>query len=323
MTPHDSGGRARRIWCETIDLDDIRREHLAWLRERSIQLVLAIRPGQLPAATRVLALARTMGVSVALWPMLEDAHGRWLSARNAPRFVEFVEAMLAGLEAVDAMPDEIAIDLEPPIADVRMLLRGDLRPFLAAWTGAPETDAWARLFETLRARGIRPWAAVVPLVLVDRPGRAGWQRLLSTRVDATSFERISPMVYTSITGGYAHGLLRRCDLEALLWRSARACVRRFGARAAASLGAVSPGALGDEVPYASPDELAEDVAIVRAAGIDDLALFDLGGVVRRGSVEAWLDAFVSTPPATRMPPTTMRARAVEAIAVAVSRLAGG
>jgi hypothetical protein len=104
-------------------------------------------------------------------------------------------------------------------------------------------------------------------------------------------------------------------VRSLLWRTARASVDRFGARASVSLGAVAPGALGDEVPYASPDELADDVAIVRAAGIEDVALFDLGGVVRRGPMDAWLDALVDTPPALHPPAATLRARAAESLAV--------
>jgi hypothetical protein len=326
MRAHDSGGRARRIWCEQLDPQLVQSERiLGPLRERDIQLVLAIRPGRVEPAVGVVAVARAMGVSVAVWPMLADHDGRWVSARNVHRYVDFVEHVLTRLELGGALPDELAMDLEPPIADVRALLRGDLRPLLHAW-GRPEVavrDPWERLFAQLQRRGVRPWAAVVPLVLADRPGRLGWQRLLCTRVDAAAFECISPMVYTSITGGYARGLLQRPDLQALLWRSARACVRRYGSRAAASLGAVAPGALGDEAPYASPEELADDVAIVRAAGIDDLALFDLGGVVQRGPIEPWLDAFVRTAPASQPPPNTLRARAVERLAVMVSRVAGG
>ena len=320
MPNHHSG--ARRIWCETLELAQVRRENvLGPLRDRSVQLVLAIRPDAVQAAARTLEAARAAGVRVAVWPMLEDEHGRWLNAGNADRFLEFVQHMLDGLEHAGVMPDELALDLEPPIAEVRTMLRGNLRPLLDGWSSRPVNDACSRLLSMLRERGISPWAAVVPLVLADRPGRSGWQRLLCTPVDHTAFERISPMVYTSIAGGYTRGLLRRSDLRALLWRSARACARRFGPRAAASLGAVAPGALGDETPYASPEELADDVAIVRAAGIEDLALFDLGGVVRRGPVDAWLDAFVDTPPALTPPASTVRARMVETVAVAVSRVA--
>jgi hypothetical protein len=43
--------------------------------------------------------------------------------------------------------------------------------------------------------------------------------------------------------------------------------------------------------FASPEELARDVHIVRAAGASELALLDLGGVLARPPLDAWLDAF--------------------------------
>jgi hypothetical protein len=55
------------------------------------------------------------------------------------------------------------------------------------------------------------------------------------------------------------------------------------------------GALGDEPVYRAVRELREDVAAARAAGIEDLSLFDLGGVLARPPAEAWIEALVETP----------------------------
>ncbi len=107
------------------------------------------------------------------------------------------------------------------------------------------------------------------------------------------------MLYTSILEGWARGMLDRGDALALLGWSCRTAARRFGAIAGASLGAVGSGAFGDEPTYRSPAELADDVAVARAAGVDDLALFDLGGVLRRPPAEAWLDPFTARLPLSR------------------------
>src|SRR6185369_4864072 len=133
------------------------------------------------------------------------------------------------------------------------------------------------------------------------------------------WDHLTPMLYTSIIEGWSRGLLRRADARAVLsWSCARS-LKKFGEVAGASLGAVGTGAFGDEPVYRSPAELADDVAVARAAGIDDLALFDLGGVLRRPPAEAWLEAFVETPPAASLPDPTWRARA----ALAGARVAGG
>jgi hypothetical protein len=115
------------------------------------------------------------------------------------------------------------------------------------------------------------------------------------------------MLYTSILEGWSHGLLRRADALALGAAGCAASRARFGAKAGASLGAVGPGAFGDEPVYRSPGELAEDVGAARAEGVDDLALFDLGGVLRRPPAEAWLEAFTTAP--ARPAPETRRAHA--------------
>jgi hypothetical protein len=79
----------------------------------------------------------------------------------------------------------------------------------------------------------------------------------------------------------------------MLGLCARRARTRWGARAGLSLGAVGTGAFGDEPVLRSPAELARDVAIARAAGIQELSLFELGGVLRRAPAEPWLEAFCS------------------------------
>jgi hypothetical protein len=65
---------------------------------------------------------------------------------------------------------------------------------------------------------------------------------------------------------------------------------RFGTTTAMSLGCTGSGAFGDEPGYRTIDELVRDVELATTAGITELALFDLGGCVRRGDVDAWLAA---------------------------------
>ncbi|MCZ7678741.1 MAG: hypothetical protein M5U28_08205 [Sandaracinaceae bacterium] len=167
----------------------------------------------------------------------------------------------------------------------------------------------ARLTAELARRGVEVVAAAVPPVLL--PGRAsrGWQRTLGAPIDGVPYHTVSAMLYTTLLEGYSFGVLDRADARALLSRFARMAAERFGARAGVSLGAVGAGALGDERTYRSERELAEDVALSLAAGVRDLALFDLAGVLSRPPIERWLDALVDTAPAAGPAPPTARARA--------------
>jgi hypothetical protein len=127
------------------------------------------------------------------------------------------------------------------------------------------------------------------------------------------------MLYTSLFEGYSRGLLRRREAVALLDAGARTSARRFGARAGVSLGVIGSGILGDEPTYRDVSELAEDVSIARAAGIDDILVYSLDGVLARPPAEPWLDAIVDPPPPPPLMPS-LRAQAVLAAIAGVSRV---
>ncbi|MDI1437024.1 hypothetical protein [Polyangium sorediatum] len=316
--------RRLRIWCEMVTHAEITSPAvLAALAQRKIGLIVAAQPGPRADLVRLAQAARDAGLSFAVWPMLADAAGRWASVDNAATFASYVHALVGELDAAGALPDEIALDLEPPIDRLRRML--GLDP--PARSAPPPDDGAAilgALVRDLRARvptPIRVSAAVIPLVLLDDE-RSGLERWLGTPVGSIAWDHASVMVYTTLIEGYSRGLLTRNDVRPLL---ASACLRtaaRFGARAGVSLGAVGKGALGDEATYRSAAELADDVAIARAAGLEDLTLFDLGGVLRRPPWEAWLDAFAFTAPAPRLPEATWKSRATEKLGRGASRWLG-
>lgn len=304
----------RRIWSELVPLDVLAETPaLEALAARRVQLLFAVQPGQEEGARRVVARCASQGLSVGLWPLLDDADGRWLHPGNAERFEAWVRTLL---DAVEGPIDALALDLEPPIAELRRITDGYLGAARAWLTRPIDAAPHRRLCALARARGLEVIAALVPPVVL--PGRAGrgWQRALGTPIDA-GYDVLSAMLYTSLFEGYGFGVVRRDDARALLDRFARESRARFGPRASASLGAIGVGALGDERTYRDPAELAEDVALARAAGVEDLALFDLSGALARPPLGAWLDALVETPPSPEGARQTPRARAVIASASVV------
>lgn len=321
--------RRRRAWVETLPFAEIARpDVVALLASRKIEPIVAVWPSTpIEAVVRVIEAYAEAGLPVALWPMLEDGEGRWANAGNAGKFADFVEQLCGALGVTGRAPAEIVLDLEPSIdamrssfassaRSVHMLpIPGDLRPFVAAQARL------AALCEALHAQGILASSAAPPTVLLDprEGGSRPFQELQGTPIDGPAWDHVSFMLYTSILEGWSRGVLRRADARALLGIACRAAAVRLGERAGASIGAVGVGAFGNEPTYRGVDELADDVAIARAAGVDDLALFDLGGVLRRGPAERWLDAFVATEPLARLPEPSFRLRSV----IAAARLAGG
>lgn len=277
----------RRVWCETVPYDELVRAPIVDLVARHrVDLLLAVRPWQLAEVGEVVRRYRDRGVFVAVWPMLADADGRWASARSAPAFIAFADAVLAAAPEAD----ELVLDLEPPMAQLAKWK--DWRP---TWRQTPSParyhDARDALVEaTARWRlERRITTALLPLLVLELGGQ--WlQRAVGTPATSLHVDRHSVMAYTSLIEGWSRGVFDRRRAETALGVCARLGRLRFGEVAALSLGTVGVGAFEDEPSYRHPAELARDVAIATAAGITELSLFDLGGILRRAPAEAWLEA---------------------------------
>ena len=293
----------RRIWSETLPLAALTEPAtLALLARFEVELIAAVRPWDLPGIPGLIGACNHAGVSVGLWPMIEDDAGRWASAANAPRFAAFVRQLL-DVVPVGAGVRDLAIDLEPPFGVVTTALRSPT----AVWPSLGDVGdvgwrAARRQFRSLigavHDRGFHCSATVLPFVLLDpSSGRLRpIQRALSVPVDALPWDHVNVMLYTSMIEGWSGGLIRRPRALDLLARGAVATRRRFGAAAGVSVGVVDVGALGNEPRYRDPSELAADVAAASANGVTAINLFDLGGVLRRGPPEAWLAALAGAQP---------------------------
>ncbi len=309
----------RHVYSEHLPYEELTQQDvLSALASRNITLAFAVTERLADGAASVVRACRELGVSVAIWPLLEPSEGRWASGFHARRFVTFARALVADLADKRALPSELVLDLEPPYDLVAPPRFASLRALAARPREPDATEQFARLLADARALGLVTTLAAVPMVLADRDTR-GFQTLLATPALSLSADRVAVMAYTSLAEGYSAGAIHRADARALLAVTARATEARLGARACLALGTVDRGCLGDERPYRDVAELTDDVAIARAAGVDDLGLFSLCGIMKRPPIEPWLDAFVTTAPAVALP-STPRARAIAAAATVLSRV---
>jgi hypothetical protein len=125
-----------------------------------------------------------------------------------------------------------------------------------------------------------------------------------------------------MVAGYSR---RALTVEDARWYGYRALARMaavIGQRAGAFVGVVGKGKLGDEPSYQDPVELARDASAARAAGVGEVSLFCLEGVLDSPEPEGWLRALTDAAP--ERPPLRWRGellhRSIEAGAMAVSAL---
>ncbi len=288
------------------------------LRERNLQVLVAVLPDQVPALSELSERLAEAGVDFGLWPMLADSQGRWGSTFNAACYCEQV------LHIASLAPgaSTIAIDLEPPISLTQGLLAGKG----AAYRRLFHENGWEdglrdlrRLCQELNLGGFETLAAVNPMVLGDGRGQSAWQWLFGTPINDLPFDVVSFMIYTSLIEGYSRGFASRRVATTMLVHTALSAQRQWGRRASLSVGTVGGGALGDERPYRHRGELAQDMALATTCGISDFALFDFAGVLKSEHPQAWLDSFVSRGLAVPLPRPGLRSKLVKSGLKAVGR----
>lgn len=287
----------RRVYSEHVPWNVLDRPLIkALARSRAgIDLAVAVFPSQVPRLPALALRCRDMDVRLVVWPLLEDSLGRWASTTNTAEYEELLARIFRDVPA-----SVLLLDLEPPIAVTRRWL--DLRPAKKPTLQAPPKRTFGGLATWARREGWQVEAVVPPVIAYG----AKWEKRLGTPVSELGCERVESMAYTSLFEGYGRGLIDR--------RVARDLLSRIAGRSnAISLGVVGGGALGDEQAYRSVEELIDDVGVARAAGVERLSLYGLDGILERGPIEPWLNAFTRSEALKRMPQRTRRGALLDAV----------
>lgn len=292
-----------RVFCEFLAPEILGEPAtIALLERHGLEPIIALPP---EAETELLGQAvrqlHGAGIPVGAWPLFSDGDGYWLSTENAGRFPARAQAALAFLEAYGVRPRSLTFDLEPPLEHARRLFgagRSEGLRYLASDALSAKGQRYARaavleigaLSATLRGQGIEVFATILPLLLFDLGAAEPFtQALFHTPVARSSVDVICPMAYSSMIGPTL-GLGRAGEARLVYLLAQRLVAEIGGARASLALGLVGPGKLGNEAQYQDPSALREDVAAARAAGISDLAIFSLEGILSQPHPERWLDA---------------------------------
>ena len=322
-----------RIWSEHLAYVDARRPETLDLLERGrLHPLFAVRPDSpRDELAGLIADVHDRGLEVGIWPLIAKEAGYWPSVRNAERFVAYLDDLLDALDARGVRPDWVAFDIEPPYerddtfgASIRRGFRRTLGRALfsesdgggSAFDDAVET--YRAAVEALHDAGMRTLGVATPTVAGDVGREMHWQRSLETPWSPLPWERAGIMAYGSMISGYSGGFLDYADVRALHFRLLRRLRRAFGPRTHVSVGVTGIGVYEAEPYYRDPAELARDIGAARAAGIEDIAVFCLEGILEQPRPGAWVDAIAGA--SAEVPPGRWKADAVLGATAAVSEL---
>ncbi|MHB8621590.1 MAG: hypothetical protein ACYDAG_18850 [Chloroflexota bacterium] len=321
-------GVTLRAWSESLSYERLAEQRvLDMLAEVGCGLLVQVREGQLtPALEHLLRACAGAGVEVGLWLLLAEEAGYWPSERNAAGVSECVQRALAWAQPVAW----IALDLERPLWQARRLARSSGgRALLTRWRFARENldprryaaacRRFGQVIEMVHQAKARVLCAAHDYLAEDMwLGRPALQDLNEAPVLGLGWDAISVMLYGS--------LMPVPPGDAARWMYDTA--RLLGPRVGASVGLTASGVLGNEPHYSRPEQLANDAAWLKAAGVTDFAIYSLEGILASSDPRAWFRAVVEAEP--RVPPPSAwawrerrRRRAIAVLVEAYRRVATG
>lgn len=304
-----------RVWSEFLSYDELQAPAVLDLLAR-YEVGMCVQVKDLDGLAPLLLACAERDVEAAAWLLLPREQGYWPSETTAIEYATRVDKLLTWAESKHVRIPWLAVDLERPLWQAEHLsgsrgLRGVAvqlqlarlnlnRPrFLRA------REAYVALARRARASGVRLLCAAHDYVRDELlAGSSLLQDLHEAPVLGVPWNVVSAMLYSSMD---PESEVRR----RWLYEVAADLRRGLGARAGASIGLTSAGVLGNEPHYTRPDELASDVAALKAAGIEDIAVYSLEGILNSGRPERWLDMLAATTPAVPLPTAASRRRALK------------
>lgn len=299
-----------RFWAELIEPPDIAKKALPLLEKFGAGVAVAVYPVSLTRknanAFRKLLDA---GIELTFWPLMEQEQGYFPGERNMDEYSAMVRHVVSWSEKNAVTPSMIAVDLEPPIQQLSKvfgasgglgILRGavgaarenlDRERYYRAKSVLEELNGW------VQDQGIRTLTAIMPWVGLELEGDHELiQDMNETPVAGIAWDILSPMLYVTMLSGMTGGALNRRDANWLVYDSCVKLREKYGGRAGVSLGLTGAGVLENEPVFEEPEELVVGLQAALAAGVRDVSVYSLEGVLERDDPGAWLEALRAAEP---------------------------
>lgn len=288
------------VYSEFLSYEEVEAQLDALVRTKT-ELYLAMPAAQVEGAAleRVLLEAKTRGVPVRAWLLLDDADGYWPGEDNLAAYDALVERFWTWNEARDLGVEWVVVDMEPPLETSNMLAEaleaGDLSSVVPVLLDlrdpeehAAASEAWASAVDRWHARGAKVGVVGLPYILDDfGDDDPDMQDMFESPIVGIDWDEVGFLVYQTL---YTDEEGERLG-PGLVRSYAQTTVEEFGARASVALGAVGTVGKNTSRPgYDTPAQLTEDVAAAWAAGASKVHLFSLDGMVELGEVDSWLEA---------------------------------
>ncbi len=298
-----------RFWVEHWSPKRIVAEAYDLISSYKPGLNIAIFPDSL-TDENISALQRLIadGIEISFWVLLGAEEGYFPNEKNMSTFCSRTEEIISKALEASAAPKYVAIDLEMPISQVVDLLEASslekikraYRIFMDNLDRSRFSSARADLAELvqwLHSKEIKTIAAVLPWVILELEGEGNLlQNAMETPVRGIDWDILSPMWYSSMFEGSTGGIISQGIANRIAFESSLKLRSRYGDRVGISVGVTGTGILGNEKTFGDVEELLDSIGAALSAGVRDISVYNLEGVITREDPGLWMTKMISAKP---------------------------
>jgi len=321
-----------RVWAEFFTPKQaMERRTIELLKKYGVNLNISTRSLSDDLA-EMLRVYEKEGIEVSLWILLSQELGYFPNERTVAEYSALVDRIFNWASEKDVRVPSISVDLETPLYQGLALKNSPwfkklpialniLKSNMNRKKFQEATEGYAKILDKIHGFGAKTIAAAIPQVVDDvDDGRTALQDLLETPITTVEWDAVSLMLYGSMFIGYTRGFISKPDMEYMIYDYCRDARKIFDSRAAVSIGVTGVGVLGDEPRYEHPGQLRGDAEAAKAAGVDDIAIYNFEGILAYQKPEEWFEAVLRAKP--RVPPATPKVVLMRKIIKRGDRLLG-
>jgi hypothetical protein len=272
------------------------------LKKHRFGLCLCIRAEKLDEELdRLCRIYHRAGIPLIFWPLLPMKEGLYLNKYSVTEYYNYLDVIFDWIESRRQRVAGLLVDVEPdyqkpdpksafPLIDnIWHSLRDlDEAAFNASIAG------FKKIIAKIRKHDCQAIGAAMPFVCEDRPRQGqAWQDYWGGPVASVEWDSIVFMLFGS---WFVQMGMNWPTAHYLIYEYAQTIKKFWRHKAVAALGVTTAGTGGETALYRSPVQITGAVAAVRAAGVHNIGVYDLKGILESADPGAWFAAVRNTPP---------------------------
>lgn len=278
------------------------QEQLPVLQSKKANLYLQIKEEDIgnKKLSSVLFEAKIKEIKIIVWPLLKKEQGPWANEYNYEIFGELVNKITNYLEKEQIKPEYIVINMENSATQmdtIKNYLKDKkykaiielLITNLNREKFNKSVEEYKKLVNNLHGKGYKVMITTYPFMIDDfQDGDPDIQDIANIPISGIDWDALTFTPYrTAYSGDFGVEFT-----PYIVYEYGRGAKDLFNEKARVALGIIGDNEHGPG--FKSPEDLNKDIAAAKAAGIKEVDLFHLAGMVEKGNVEAWVNTGVES-----------------------------